>query len=237
MRRLRNPVKSVLRPLEGRQKVSIFLVFLCLATTRGLAEEKRSEITVTLFGQTCTLSGPVSKGVLENLHGISPEKVPPIPTLAELKGIRNHLSQLKTISPEIDQYKDHLRKRINAKIAFEESLQAAKKKGNPQKSLDEFLVNIKEHVANHQVESFETAVRRNFQDQKKTWSPEFISLLRDRFENVIQPDPEEEFHKAIRLSQIEYTCNFDETNDADDENDEVEDSSANTAPAPAPKTK
>lgn len=118
----------------------------------------------------------------------------------------------------IEQYRDHLRKRLSAKIAFEEALVPAKKTKttNPtegKKVLDTFLKNVKEHISTLQFPAFETSAKKSLEANGFTWNAAFIDSLRERYENVIQPEPQEEFHKAIRLSQVQYVCTFDEGDD------------------------
>ncbi len=215
-----------------RRSVIKWVVFagwgICVSAWAAPAQKQ--EIKVTLFGQACTMSGPFPTATLQWIHDVSPEKVPPDQTLDQMKKTRTALSGAKNISPEIDLYRDHLRKRISAKIAFEEAVREAKKKGNNLKSFETFMINVKEHINPLQLSAFESAMKKTFAERNSTWDGDWITLLKEKFSESIQPETEEEFHKAIRKANIQYGCNFDDG--ADDAEDEEE------APAPtaAPKT-
>ena len=182
---------------------------------------KLQEIQVTLFGQPCTMSGPYPRTSLTLLHEISPEKIPPELTLEQIKRVRTKSGELKGMPMAIEQYRDHLRKRLSAKIAFEEAVEPAKKAkvGESRKALDNFLKNVKEHISTLQYPGFEDAAKKAFEAGAATWSPAFVTALRERYESVIQSDTEEEFHKAIRVAKIQYVCAFDDSDHRAGENE------------------
>ncbi len=168
------------------------------------------------------MSGPFPKTSLTLLHEISPEKLPPDLTLEQMKKIRTKTSDLKSMSMPIEQYRDHLRKRLSAKIAFEEAITQAKKSTDPKKSLDPFLTNLKEHISTLQYPSFTETTKKAFETAGSAWNDAFVVPLRERYEGVIQPDTEEEFHKAIRAAKIQYVCSFDDSDHHDAEDYESE---------------
>lgn len=181
--------------------------------TRALAADPAiQEIRVNLFGQPCTMEGPFTKPQLTSLHEISPEKIPPAASPAQMKTILAKTGQIKGFPLPIEQYRDHLRKRLSAKIALEEAIASAKKtKANDaNKSLGALLTNLKEHVSTLQYAGFETATKKAFEANASVLNEVFFEGLRERFENVIQPDTEEEFHKAIRIVKVQYVCVFDD---------------------------
>ncbi len=177
----------------------------------GKRDEKLQEIQVTLFGQPCSMSGPYTRPSLSLLHEISPEKIPPDLTVDQMKRIRTKTGDLKGMPMPIEQYRDHLRKRLSAKIAFEEAITQAKKSKDSRKSLDPFLTNLKEHIPTLQYPGFSETTKKAFETAGGTWTESFIAPLRERFESMIQPDTEEEFHKAIRAARIQYVCAFDDS--------------------------
>jgi hypothetical protein len=186
----------------------------------GKKETGPQEIQVTLFGQPCTMSGPFPRASLTLLHEISPEKLPPDITLEQMKRVRTKANELKDMPMPIEQYRDHLRKRLSAKITFEESFAAAKKSSDPKRALGPFLTNLKEHVSTLQYPAFVEFAKKAFDSAGGVWNEAFLAPLRERFENVIQPDTEEEFHKAIRTAKIQYVCSFDEADHRGGEEDE-----------------
>lgn len=170
------------------------------------------EIQVTLFGQPCTMSGPYPRPALSLLHEISPEKIPPDLTVEQMKRVRTKCSELKGMPMPIEQYRDHLRRRLSAKIAFEEAIaQSKKSKAKDRRALEPFLTNVKEHISTLQYPAFAGETRKAFESGGSVWSEAFLASLRERFESVIQPDTEEEFHKAIRTVKIQYVCAFDDS--------------------------
>lgn len=177
-----------------------------------------TEIQVTLFGQPCLMNGPFPRSTLTLLHEISPERIPPTANIDQMKKIRSKVVQLTGVPLPIEQYRDHLKKRLSAKIAFEEALIPAKKTKttNPvesKKVLDTFLKNVKENISTLQFASFEESSKKALEANGYAWNGAFIDPLRERYEGVIQPETQEEFHKAIRLSQVQYVCSFDEGDD------------------------
>ena len=176
------------------------------------------EIQVTLFGQPCTMSGPYPRPALSLLHEISPEKIPPDLSVDQMKRVRTKCGELKGMPMPIEQYRDHLRRRLSAKIAFEEAIaQSKKSKAKDGRALDPFLTNVKEHISTLQYTAFSGETRKAFESGGAIWNEPFLTSLRERFENVIQPDTEEEFHKAIRAVKIQYVCAFDDNDHRDDE--------------------
>lgn len=184
--------------------------------------EKLQEIQVTLFGQPCIMSGPFTRPTLSLLHEISPEKIPPTATVDLMKKVRAKTTLLKSIPFSLEQYRDHLRKRLSAKIAMEEALAGAKK-SKPQegrRALDSLLKNLKEHISSLQYPAFEAATKKSFEANAAVWNDFFIEPLRERYDSAIQPETEEEFHKAIRTAKIQYICVFDDA--ADHSSEETE---------------
>jgi hypothetical protein len=173
---------------------------------------KNQEIAVTLFGQPCAMSGPFARPLLSLLHEISPEKISPDLTVAQMKKIRTKTGEIKGMPMVIEQYRDHLRKRLSAKITLEETIEQAKK-ANPAEAkrvLDAFFKNAKENISPIRFPGFQAEVQKAFSSAGNIWSAAFVAILREKYEEVIQPDTEEEFHKAIRVAKIQYVCVFDD---------------------------
>lgn len=177
------------------------------------AGKETAQIEVTLFGQPCTMSGPFTVATLTLIHEISPEKIPPTASVDLMKKIRTKASDLKGIPFPIEQYRDHLRKRLSAKIALEEALAAAKKfkPKDSHRALDSLLKNLKEHISSLQYPTFEVVTKKSFEANAGVWNDFFIEPLRERYDGAIQAETEEEFHKAIRLTKIQYICVFDDS--------------------------
>lgn len=195
-----------------------------LSAGNAYSAKKTEQINVTLFGQPCTMTGPFSRAVLTQIHEISPEKIRPDFTTEQMKKIQNKASGPKVGQTQVDAYRDHLRKRLSAKIAFNEVIDEAKKKSikTPQ-AFKAWLINLKENIPAEKFDSFHTEARALFEKNAETWNESTIEGLREKYENLIEPDTEEEFHKAIRVANIQYLCAFDEGSDPNNGRDEEED--------------
>lgn len=185
-----------------------------------------NEIQVTLFGQPCLMNGPLPKETLTLLHEVSPERVPPEATVEQMKKIREKLAKLQGVPLPLEQYREHLRKRLSAKIAIEEALgrNRASRKGlkgaESRKAFDTLMKNLKEHVSTVAFPAFEAQQRKSLEASGWLWSDGFVDGLREKYEEVIQPETQEEFHKAIRLAKIQYVCSFDESDGSSREENE-----------------
>ncbi len=188
-----------------------------------MAAPKNEQINVTLFGQPCTMSGPFTRAILTQIHEISPEKIRPDFNAEQMKRVRTKASGAKVGQTQIDTYREHLRKRLSAKIAFSESIDEAKKKSiKTSQAFKAWLTNLKENIPAEKFELFHQDARSLFEKNGEKWSETYIELLREKYEALIEPDTEEEFHKAIRLAKIQYLCTFDEGSDPNVGRDEDE---------------
>jgi hypothetical protein len=81
---------------------------------------------------------------------------------------------------------------------------------------------LKEHISTLQYTAFTETTKKAFETAGSAWTDAFVVPLRERFEGAIQPDTEEEFHKAIRTAKIQYICSFDDSDHHDAEDYESE---------------
>lgn len=183
--------------------------------------EKTYDLQVSLFGQPCLLQGPFETATLKIIHEISPEQIPAVfsyrspETLSLLKKTRAKLTSPTKTPPAFDNYRDHLMKRIEAQIAFAEGLRAAKK--NHKLSL--FITAIQPHVLEHNQKTFETLSKKLLENKQLSLSSDqaetidSIDQLGQSYNDLIESNPEEDFHAAARKLKIKYNCSFDETAD------------------------
>lgn len=107
----------------------------------------------------------------------------------------------------LQSYREQQVRRVQSWIAFHRAMASARKTG----AGENFLENIREHLLKSKLKDFESRAREMMKTSQpgKPWSP----LLQDRltmlFDDSIVPDPEEDFHRAIRQSKIVYSCDFD----------------------------
>jgi hypothetical protein len=178
-----------------------------------------NKINVSLFSQPCMMLGPVAKDVLESLHSISPEKIRPDLSVMEMEKIKAKAAKATGFDPGMTLYRDHLVKRLSAKISFDSSLkQLEKKKGGKPPTPDVLLQNVKEHISPIRFTDFKARIESQFKENKGlVLNKVLIQKLKDEYEQFIQPDTEEEFHKMIKSSQIRYECHFGEEADSEEE--------------------
>jgi hypothetical protein len=167
-----------------------------------------AEIHVTLFGQPCVLSGPFDEPTLKAIHAISPEQVYPrsldddvkLVTSKEIKAALERLRKTNTLPPALDRYRELVGKRLEEMQPFFDGIEAARKTG----SSDELIAGTKKFLADGSASAF-AALARQFQSKR---DPSLIEKLFEIYEPVIEPDPQEEFHRAIHRISVNYVCNY-----------------------------
>jgi hypothetical protein len=162
------------------------------------ARAKR-EIRVTLFGQPCVLEGPSEPGELQLIHSISPEQIYPngTPTLAasSAASLKAALAKLEKggMPAQLDHYRDRLTRRLEAQVAFVTAADAAKKQKKP--------ALVDKAVA----QGCKGALKK-----KAALTSEALESLFEAYNDCIEAEPEEDFHRAIQKMGIQYSCAFDE---------------------------
>lgn len=175
----------------------------------------KKEIQVSLFGQPCALTGPVSETALAALHSISPEQIPPDP---DSKTARTALERLKTstdVPAGLDGYRARLAIRLGAQIEFFDEFEKARTSGRA----DGLLSIARKHAAAHKRATIESSIR-TLATSAKLKAKSVAPLRRELYaawNEAVESHPEEEFHRAIRISDIAYVCSFDEAGEGDAE--------------------
>jgi hypothetical protein len=162
-----------------------------------------TEIKITLFGQPCVLKGPQDERTLQKVHSISPEQLePPI----SVESARKQLERVRSatqLPSLLDSYRERQAKRLEAQVSYFEALEDAKKLGKPAPLMavgKKYLKNQKPRRV------YEDAVRK-----AKTLQDRELSVrLLDLFNEGIEADPQEDFHRAAKKLGITYTCSFEE---------------------------
>ncbi|MGZ3708682.1 MAG: hypothetical protein ACXWPM_07810, partial [Bdellovibrionota bacterium] len=90
-----------------------------------------TEVRVSLFGQPCTLQGPLDQATLKAIHTVSPEQMYPGTTMSDTtEAARKTLEKIRgatTLPSMLDRYREKLARRIEAQISFIDGVDAAKK--------------------------------------------------------------------------------------------------------------
>lgn len=176
------------------------------------------EIEVRLFGQPCKLSGPQDTATLKAVHAVSPEQAVPDDLLTEFRAdranqLKNSLEKVKAASPlpsSLDRYRDKLKRRLIAMIAFFEGFSVARKDRKPEPMSER----VSHSLSPQDLESFGSLVRKAFSASAgKPISNEAGEQLFVEFLQRIEADPEEDFHRATRKLQVTYDCAMGEPDD------------------------
>jgi|GEM_PF-718519 len=209
---------------------------------KELSEKKSDKIydlQVSLFGQPCLLQGPFEIKILKIIHEISPEQIPPLfsyrstETLPLLKKSLSKLTSPTKTPPAFDNYRDHLIKRIEAQIAFAEGLLASQKNHK----LILLITAIKPHVLAHNQKTFEMLskkleVKQLTPSSTQTETIDSIDQFGESYNDLIESNPEEDFHAAARKLKIRYNCSFDETPGETKDRPHSSEEKPETAPEP-----
>ena len=169
---------------------------------------KNTEIQVSLFQQSCMLGGPFSEVALGMIHSISPEKIPPHLTLEQARQALTKLDSATSLPSALEVYSDKLRKRLETQIAFEGSLIESKKLG----STEPIMNALSEKFSVRQRSDLKARLRKiEIKDAVMKWTAVQFNQVREAFDEVLGPHPEEDFHRAIQRLKVRYTCNYGES--------------------------
>lgn len=172
-----------------------------------------AEIRVSLFGQPCILQGPTDERALRMIHSLSPEQLyPQSDSNLSSAPTRRALEKLRAITGApagLDHYRERLAKRLQAQLGMLEAIETYLK---DHKSASLIAVS-KGSLTGRHLKDFETAVKKA-ESAKSLAKHDTLDALFDTFSDGIEPDPEEEFHRAIQRMNVQYTCSFEENGDA-----------------------
>lgn len=199
------------------------LTAICLAlagaSSLGAMPASATEIHVSLFGQPCDLQGPLDEPKLRIIHSLSPEQIYPDMGETPLASapVRKSIDKLKAVGSasgapaSLDRYRERLSKRLDAQLAMLEAFDAFKKSGK----LALVYAASKAKLPARRQKEFDAAVRKAEAAKTLGKSATLESLL-DTYNDGIEADPEEEFHRAIQKLGVQYTCSFEENGAGDD---------------------
>jgi len=173
----------------------------------------QTQIHVTLLGQPCLLQGPLDESTLRLIHAIGPAQLYPTllssdPNLSksEAKKALEKIRSASNLPSLLDSYREKLGKRLEAQIAFLESIGIATKTHQSlalQKTSKKYLKQEPFQLI-HLFKSIDAPSKHH------TVMRDVIDQAFDLFNDNIEPDPEEDFHRAIKKLNIQYHCSFEE---------------------------
>ncbi len=195
-----------------------FILFLTLASwilpQKSWSEKKLHEIKVELFNQPCLLQGPIETSVLRKIHAISPEQIfPPSLERSSLKiqqeSIRKSLKLIKTnikLPQEFQKYTQRMERRLEAFNALFDGLEKIKKTNDTK----DLFTSVSPHFQNKSALEEFSKIMSELKPKLKEISEETLDQIKQSIKNGIEPDSEEDFHKALLRASIQYNCSMDE---------------------------
>lgn len=182
------------------------LIFLALAT--AMTRSEAAEVKVTLFGQPCVMSGPLKEAELKNIHLISPERTAEFESLDEGRRALERVRAPKAVPAGLEVYRERMARRLEARLAFLEGLELARKEGKA----TSLLGPAKRHMSDTGAKALEAKLKAiESKGRAELGNLDTIEQLRFWYEENIASDPEEEFHRATRRMKVRYTCTLEES--------------------------
>ena len=182
---------------------------------------------MTLLGQPCILQGPFDEPTLKKIHAIGPAQVYPNLSASDLglsaRDARNSLTKVRSfqgLPPVFDGYQKRLSKRLEAELAFLNGLETFQKVHQTQPLFD--IAKI--HVRSKNLKDFE-ALLKKLKLSSNLGAPQYKALMEqllDSYNESIEADPEEEFHRALKRLKIKYVCSFEELEAPSETSDDSE---------------
>lgn len=192
-----------------------WISLFCLPSPGWAKTTPQTEIRVTLLGQSCLLQGPFDEATLKMIHSIGPAQIYPNIQSPDsphaLEQTRHALSQLRSstsLPSLLDRYREKLGKRFDAQIAFLNGLEVVPK--NAQYASLQKAGKL--YLKKEDINSFESLLKKLLHSKKET-QKSIGEQLFDLYNEGIEQDPEEEFHRAIKKLNVQYTCSFEESDE------------------------
>ena len=198
--------KSVTAPL-------LLSVAACLLGSAANA----ADVKVVLFGQPCVLRGPLETGTLKSIHQISPEQIfgsqdGITPSKKQTLVLLNRLTKSPPVPNALDRYKERLKKRLEAQIDFFDSFDEYRHTGK----IETLTALMNRRVLPKSQKEFEALVKKGADKGVATQEEKIF----ENYLEMIEPDPEEEFHRGIQKIHVQYICSFDEGSHEGEESSE-----------------
>jgi len=181
--------------------VSVFLCGVSNATTIDT-----QETTIKLFGHPCIIKGPFPPKTLKLIHEQSPEKILPVSSPQHAQEMLKKISEFSDLHKAFESYQQKLISHIKAQEAFLIGMQNVKEK----KDTNELQKAILPHLIEAQKTKFLGFLKKFIETNKNPakWSEEDTAKLEEAFLEASHPDPERDYHLAIKHLGIQYSCSF-----------------------------
>ena len=189
-----------LRLVISFHKQSI-LIALLMASASFAGPRQVTTIPVKLFGQACTLEGPYSDQVLQQVHSISPAEIPPFSSESVAMNALKKFDAARDIPVGLSNYRTQFRKLADAHARYFEALTEAKVTKKPERILDI----VKAFAGQRNLNEFK--MRLTVFLNKQTADAGDAAL--ESLGTLLDARPEPEFHRVIQRLKIRYHCEFD----------------------------
>jgi hypothetical protein len=197
--------------------VVLFLAALAPSSFAATTPAHQTEIHVNLLGQPCLLQGPFDEATLKAIHAMGPAQL--YPNTSELEGpdqkkeIKTALEKVRSntkIPSELERYTGRLKKRFEAQIAFLDAVDAYKAKQNTTSLLNAGT----KYLSDRKLASYKSTLKKMEAGKKNpTQQRQGLEQLFTLYNEGIEPDPEAEFHRAIKKLAVQYACSFEESDE------------------------
>lgn len=193
--------------------ISLVVIIFLSSVSSWAKTAPQTQIHVTLLGQPCLLEGPFDEITLKAIHSLGPAQLYPNITPSDPTNskdqTRKTLEKLRSSSlPSLlDRYRERLSRRLEAQLAFLEALDSFIKmnKAGP------LLKAGKRYLRDREMKGYETQLKKIHGPRKNTSQfRDAVDQLMETFNEGIEKDPEEDFHRAIKRMDVQYTCTFEE---------------------------
>lgn len=183
-------------------RIPIIVLSFSLTSPSWAKTTPQTQVHVKLLGKPCLLQGPFDEPTLNSIHSIGPDQIYPSfasPDSQEARQTtRQAIDKVKTVNNQLpsvfDRYREKLAKRLEAQLAFLDALKLGKSEG--------LIKAARKYLEKNAEKRFETLLK------KKTSAKETQDQLFEIYNDGIEPDPEEEFHRALKKLNVQYTCSF-----------------------------
>lgn len=174
----------------------------------------QTEIHITLLGQPCLLQGPFDEFTLKTIHSIGPAQLYPVIALEEIKNSKKSAQKaieklrLSSSLPSLlDRYKAKLTRRLEAQIGFLDAIETLSESGE----YEAIIKMSKNYLKKADYQKLKNKVIALKPSSKSLKNQDKANQLFDFYNDLIEPDPEEEFHRAIKKLNIQYRCSFEDS--------------------------
>ena len=172
------------------------------------------EVPVKLFGQDCKMTGKWESSVLSRVHAISPERIPPKQPLAQTQQALKLVQGSSDIPNALDVYRERLMKRLEQQVIFETAIPDAKKAKSVTPIRDAFQKKLNPMEREKLDSALKIVASKDY--SVAAWNSAFLDRLTDALDTVLEPYPEEDYHRTTRKLGIEYNCANESSSDEDE---------------------